>query len=321
MKKYIAWVVFGSVIYGCSTSHKLTGTNYVDLANGGQMQVDENFPTEIAGALGWGDLASDTLENVVEEFRFSFTSEFEPHHLIRVSKERNVTGSMVLYWRKKENINLLEPYKNMKQYLKGRCSAIYTTERYEYCIPNFKVEPNWGQVYSRLETRGIWVRPDQTDLALESLPDSNIWVMNTQVRLGDYFRTYTHTSPEQYAGLNGESNLLGIISELQTISNIQESPDNFNSYVGITSGKVGSKFFLCSETDTWRFNAEMEDLVNRSGLPNKIDYSTDGLFYVTISGTVQSVWYTNRNNNGYEKEITPSEIHSIRVVSKRECPK
>ena len=65
----------------------------------------------------------------------------------------------------------------------------------------------------------------------------------------------------------------------------------------------------------------MEDLVKISGLPNKIEYSDEDLFYVTVSGTVHSVWYTSRNNNGYEKEITPTEIHSIRLISKNECPK
>ncbi|GAB5410624.1 MAG: hypothetical protein BalsKO_29890 [Balneolaceae bacterium] len=317
-------ILFLSIIVslvGCKSSHKLTGTDYIDLSKGTEVTGGTQFPIEIAADLDWGNLSSDTLNRVREEFRIALISETEPFHLFRIyTKKRGVTGEAVLFWRKKRAMERTNTHENMKQYLKGKCDTFFETDNFGYCKPIYVIEPNWRKLHSNLEARNIWQISDQSELGLEQLPDSNIWVMTTQVRLGDYYRNYSHSNPEKYPAGDEKINILGILTQLQNTANNEYKPENFNVYSGITNGKKGASFTLCDESEVWRFNASLEELILSSGYPAKVTVQEEQYFYITISGVVEDEWYGNRSTSGFERVINPLEINSLYTVAKKECP-
>lgn len=309
------------LMISCKSSHKLTGTDYVDLSTGNEAIINSQFPAEIVIDQGWGDLSSDTLDNIKEEVRILLISEFEPHQLFRIYKEKKkIKGESILYWRNKKAIEKQYVHERMNQYLKGKCEEYFETENYGYCKPGYIDDPDWGKLYSNLEARNIWQIPDQSKLEIETLPDTNIWVMNTQVRLGSYFRSYTQTSPEQYPEVAERTNILGILTQLQLVTNNESQQENFNVYSGITNGKKDSGFMLCDESEVWRFNASLEELILTSGYPVKVEEKEDQIFYVTVSGRVEDEWYSYRNNSGFLRVIQPQEINNLITLTKKECP-
>lgn len=309
------------LLTGCKSSHKLTGTDYVELSSGETFSQTPDFPAEIIRALGWGDLASDTLKGVREEFRISLTSEVEPYHLFRVyTAKKGVKGESIFFWAKKRALERKNAHEDMKAYLKGKCNEFFETDNYEYCTPNYFPEPDWGKVYSNLEERNIWKIRDQSQLELTALPDTNIWKMSIQVRLEDYYRSYVHTSPEQYSGILERVDILGILSQLQLLANSTHKPENFNVYSGITNGKRNSSFILCDESEVWRFEASLEELISASGYPVTVEEKEDEYFYVTVSASVEDEWYGSRGATGFMRVIRPTEVNNIITLSKKECP-
>ncbi|RNC83921.1 MAG: hypothetical protein ED557_09120 [Balneola sp.] len=309
------------LLLSCSSGHKLTGTDYVDLSRTDSGVLSPYFPQQIADSLGWGDLSSAMLGKVKEEFRITLISEIEPFQLFRFSKGRRVQGESILYWVKGASSNELSHHENMKLYLKDRCTEFYETVSFGYCFPIYQTEPEWGKIYSVLDSRNIWTLPDQSEIPNVAAPESNEWVLNTQVRLGNYYRTYTHTTPGRYLSQMEQGNDLGmIIVEFQRLVQNQQVQDNFNTYSGITSGVNGSSFTLCNGSEVWRFNANLEDLLTSSGYPLQITQQEGMQFYITVSGTVSDEWYRSRSYSGYSRQITPTEVHGFEIVSGTTCP-
>ncbi len=320
--KNVFVIIIALLVFGCKSSHKMTGTNYVDLSTTERGTISPYFPQQIADSLGWGDLSSSTLEKVKEEFRVTLISEIEPFQLFRISKGRRVQGESILYWAKGINSNELSHHENMKLYLKDRCTEFYETISFGYCLPLYETEPDWGNIYSVLDSRNIWTLPDQSEIPDLSPPDSNEWVLNTQVRLGNYYRTYTHTTPGRYLPQMEQGSDLGIIIvEFQRLVQNQQQQDNFNTYSGITSGENGSSFTLCDGSEVWRFNGNLEELLTSSGYPLQITQQEGMQFYITVSGTVSDEWYRSRAYSGYSREITPTEVHGLEIVSGDNCPR
>lgn len=321
MKTKIYFVLVIALL-GCKSSHKLTGTDYIDLSTGTKATHSAQFPAEIVLHSGWGDLSSDTLDGIKEEFRISLISQTEPFHLFRIyTEKKGKKGEAILYWAKKRAYQRKNVHENMKQYLKGKCEIFFETENYGYCKPEYIIEPDWGRIYANLEARNIWQIPDQSQLELDALPDTNGWAMNTQVRLGDYYRSYSQSSPEKYPVIPEKIDIFGVLTQLQIAANSEYKPENFNIYSGITNGKRGSSFTLCDESEVWRFNASLEELISASGYPAKITEEEEQYFYITVSGIVEDEWYGNRSNFGFKRVINPSEINSISTLSKKECPR
>ncbi len=319
--KAVYLIILALLVFNCKSTHKLTGTDYVDLSTTERGVSSPYFPQQIADSLGWGDLSSATLGKVKEEFRVTLISEIEPFQLFRITKGKRVHGESILYWAKGIGSNELSHHENMKLYLKDRCTEFYETVSFGYCIPLYETEPDWGKIYSTLDSRNIWTLPDQSEIPDLAAPDSNEWVLNTQVRLGNYYRTYTHTTPGRYLSQMEQGASLGIIIvELQRLVQNQQEQDNFNTYTGITSGVKGSSFTLCDGSEVWRFNASLEELLSSTGYPLQITEQEDLQFYITVSGTVIDEWYRSRAYSGYSRQITPTEVHGLEIISRNTCP-
>lgn len=309
------------VLMGCKSSHKLSETDYTDLSAGSAIDVSETFPTEIATTLGWGDLSSDTLKGVKEEIRISLTSNIEPNHLFRVYKsKRKVKGASVLYWSKSKVFDVENSHENMNTHLKGKCSEFLETENFGYCIPDNSIDTDWKSMYTMLESNNIWLMPDQDNLEVESAPDSNIWVMTTQVRQENYFRNYSHTNPNKYIGGIEKIDLMNTLSQLQRITISQNEADNYNTYSGITTGLKNAPFILCDESEVWRLGASLEELIRANGYPVEVSENSEEYFYITVSGIVQDEWYGYMSDTGYKRAIQPVELNTLVILSNKECP-
>ena len=308
------------ILLSCSSSHKLTGTDYVDLSTTMKGTISPYFPQQIADSLGWGDLSSAELRKVKEEFRITLISEIAPFQLFRISRGKKVQGESVLYWPKGSSKEV-DHYENMPLYLKDRCNEFFETLSFEYCFPIYETEPNWEKVFNVLESGDVWTLPDQSEIPDIAVPDSNEWVINTQVRLDKFYRTYTHTTPGRYLSLMEQGGDLGIIIfEFQHLVQSQHELDNFDIYSGITTGVNGSSFTLCDGSEVWRFNANLEELLTASGYPLQITEQEELQFYITVSGTVDNEWYWNRAYSGFSRQITPSEIYGFEVIFDNKCP-
>ena len=209
----------------------------------------------------------------------------------------------------------------MQLYLKDRCTEFFETINFGYCKPEHEIEPDWKKIYSVLDSRNIWSLPDQPELPDIAKPDSNEWVMNTQVRFGNFYRTYTYTTSDRYlTQIDQESDLGIIIVEFQKLIQYQRQQDNFNAYSGVTSGVNGSSFTLCDGSEVWRFNANLKELLTSTGYPLQITDQKRLQFYITVSGTISDEWYRSQSYSGYSRQITPTDVHGIEVVSGGKCP-
>lgn len=319
-KRFWVALYIGAFLVGCSSSHKLTGTDFVDLSAGEIFPKSSLLPSEVVDSLGWGDLSSNTLSDVNEEFRFVLQSENEPFQLVRIFKKKKVKGESVIFWTKQKDEVTINAHDNMKRYLEKKCSEFFETLSYEYCLANYDTEPDWGRLFNLFESSGIWQALDESELEIEAKPEGKMWTFHTQVRLNNYYRSYSHSNPEQYPSLPEKTNVLKILNQLQSIFVSQKDPDNFNTYSGITTGKKGSAFILCDESEAWKFNVDLEELSKSGGIPITVEQNEENFYYITVSGTVDDIWYGNRLDLGFTREISPTELNTISVISNKKCP-
>lgn len=305
------------LLAGCNrTTNKLTDSNFNDLSVDPLPQRALSFPAEIEDSLGWGNLVESSFKKKQEEFRFVLTSNKAPYHLFKISNRKGIKGESILFWEKETSASLTDAFQNMEQHLNGRCSEFKETAQYQYCTPIYSVEPNWEQIYNALERDSIWTLSGQSS----SAQSGNSWKFNTQVRHGNYYRSYSYTNPDQSQKTSEILNALSVITQLNRVSESFLQADNFNTYSGITSGKLGSTFTLCDESEVWRFQSDLVTLVNSSGLPFSISSNDGLLFYVSVQGTLKDEWYANRENSGVQKTLFAEELNHISLVSKNKCP-
>lgn len=306
-----------TLVLGCNKSiNKLADANFSDLSVGEAPARVASFPIEIEDSLGWGSLLDGSFKKKHEEFRFMLSSNKAPFHLFRISNKKGFMGESVLFWEKGASASLNSAYQNMNQYLNGRCTDFKETPQYEYCTPIYANDPNWEIIYPRLERDSIWTLSGEPS----SSTTTEDWNFNVQVRQGNYYRAYSYTNPDQLQKTPQILNALSIITQLNRVSEAFLSADNFNTYTGITSGKLGSSFTLCDQSEVWRFQSDLATLVNKSGLPFSISDSDDQLFYVSLQGTLKDEWYSSRENTGFQKTLFPEELNHISLVSKNTCP-
>ncbi|MCG8374607.1 MAG: hypothetical protein MI700_13780 [Balneolales bacterium] len=319
------WVLYSTVLLcviffaGCGSSHKLSSVEYTDLGQGSAGFVHPEFPAELADSLGWGSLASSEYDKVKEEFRIAISSESYPFHLFRIQSGRRIKGESILYWPKAGTVDVFNVPTNMADYLKGTCDEIRQTQNFEYCFPILTNEIDWGVAYDNLERNNIWTLPDISAMDIEASEDRSGWTIHTQVRLGDYYRSFHHISPDQYGGSAEALNILAVSSQLRIITSSFSLPQNFNTYQGITSGVRGAEFVLCDNSEVWRFNADLSELLTENGYPTISQGQDSLLFFVDVKATVRDEWYAQRAN-GFSKVITPSEVNSFSMVSTTTCP-
>ncbi|MEQ9264522.1 MAG: hypothetical protein RLN81_04835 [Balneolaceae bacterium] len=214
------------LLMGCNrTTNKLADSNFRDLSVEPLPQRALSFPAEIEDSLGWGNLVESPFKKKQEEFRFVLTSNKAPYHLFKISNRKGIKGESVLFWEKETSASLTDAFQNMEQHLNGRCSEFKETAQYQYCTPIYSVEPNWEQIYNALERDSIWTLSGQSS----SAQSGNSWKFNTQVRHGNYYRSYSYTNPDQSQKTPEILNALSVITQLNRVSESFFKTDNFKS--------------------------------------------------------------------------------------------
>lgn len=303
------------IVTACSSTHKMSETNYQDLSSGSVVQSNPAFPGEVEQAAGWGSIIDGKFKKGQEEMRFNLTSESEPFHLFRVTNRKKVGGEIILYWQKGD----IAKSETMKDFMNGRCEEIQETQNYEYCYPLFVDEPNWELLYKSLESSNVWTISDQPETTLDSLDGNSYWKIDVELRLKNYYRTYDHISPDQYQEMEAGKLATSIAGRLNTMTYNFLTAENFDTYSGITNGKPGSDFIECNKNEVWRFNGSLQDLIERSGYPVTVEEQENIFFYVTVQGTIREIWHSNRGESGAVKNLFPSEINNISVVTTGSC--
>ena len=323
MKGIVTGVFVAFLLLACKSPHKFADTEYVDLSQGQPLNPDAVFPAELGDSLGWGQLSELELKKNDEEIRFTLYSQKKPFHLFRITKKgKKIKGESILYWPKEKGMDLQSPYNNMWQYLNKRCADFAETPNYDYCTPVYTddVEPNWEAVYNALQGSGIWKTPDGDALSENASPSEMPWTLNIQLRIGDYYRELTHSNPEQYIRSDEYLRLMSVVSQLKGVTSRFRYAENFDGYEGITRGEKGSKLILCDQSEAWRFNSDLGELINKAGVPAAFDIRDSLMFYVKVQGEVHDEWYSERERSGFQRTIVASELNDFAVVSELKCP-
>ncbi len=303
------------VFTACSSTHKLSETSYQDLSSGSVVQGNPAFPSEVEEAVGWGDITEGKFKKGQEEMRFNLSSDSEPYHLFRITNRKKVGGEVILYWEKEDIVKS----ERMKDFMNGRCEEILETQSYEYCVPLYVEEPNWQLLYNSLESSNVWTVSDQHAITTDSLDQNSYWKIDVELRVKNFYRSYEHISPDQYQDVEAGKLATNIAGRLNTMTYNFLTAENFDTYSGITNGKPGSDFIECNKNEVWRFNGSLQKLIERSGYPVALEEQENMYFYITVQGTIREIWHSNRGKSGAVKNLYPSEINNISVVSSGTC--
>lgn len=312
-KKPILLAIF--IVTACSSTHKMSETSYQDLTSGSVVQSNPAFPSEVEEAVGWGNITEGKFKKGQEEMRFNLTSQSEPYHLFRITNRKKVGGEVILYWEKED----IAKSERMNDFMKGRCDEIFETQSYEYCYPIYMTEPNWPLLYNSLESSNVWTIQDQAELSVDSLDEQSYWKIDVELRLRDYYRSYDHVSPDQYRDVEAGRLATSIAGRLKTMTYNFLAAENFDTYSGVTNGKPGSDFIECNKNEIWRFNGNLQELIEQSGYPVSLEGQENIYFYITVQGTIREVWHSNRGESGAVKNLYPSEINNISIVETGTC--
>lgn len=312
---YIAFL--GLMLIGCDTTHKLTGTDYVDLEAEQAPTVAENYPTEIIEAVGWSDITTELKPKGTEEVRFWFSSEIYPAHLFKMEKGKrgDVEGEVLLYWANDTTHAHSDfTHQIMKRYLEGTCTEFYTVDAYGYCIPVLDDNLKWSSIYAAAESHDFWQIPGGVDAA----ETERNWQMYVQMRLRNYYRDYQQVNAHVYEDEALKTQVIQLVRAVRNIENRFESAVGTNGFEGITDG---TSFTLCDSSETWKFAGNLSGLLKEAGLTTSVKTKEgSSLYYVLVKGRIAPIWYYEWADNEFDRTLFPNEIYDIRSVNRFECP-
>lgn len=312
-------LIIGVLFMGCDSTHKLTDTDYVDIKNERAPDMPEDYPEAIIEEAGWSDITTKLKENEEnEEFRVWLRSSVYPAHIFKLKKgKKGVKGEGILYW----NIDTTasgDGMMNLKMqnHLFGTCTEFFKVEAFGYCVPEYSENINWDSIYNAIESRGFWQLQGEGDRSGET--DKN-WQMYVQMRLGNYYRAYTHQNPEVYADAMLSNDVRQLSKAVKLIADQFKQNISTNTFEGITDGE---RFTLCDSSEVWQFRGELNRLLARAGLQTNVNTENDdALYYVVIKGRVNPIWYNDWAVGELDRSIMPNGIYNIRSVSEIKCPK
>ncbi|MEX0845996.1 MAG: hypothetical protein WD022_11985 [Balneolaceae bacterium] len=316
MNKLMA-LMFGMLLIGCDTTHKLTGTDYVDIEMESAPDVVPGYPQAIIEEAGWNDITTELKSKDEEEFRIWLNSPVYPGNLYKLTKDkkRNVEGEGILYW-PVDNTRSNEGFthQKMKRYLEGICTEFFQIEEYGYCYPEFIDDISWGSIYNVIESQGFWQIPNGTEIVA---PEKE-WQMYVQMRLRNYYRDYTHHSPQEYEDAELRKNVIALAKAVKLITNRFKSNTNTNTFEGVTDGTA---FTLCDSSETWKLNGDLNKLLAKSGIKSTINTEEkESLYYVMVKGRVTNIWYDEWATGEFDRKLSPTDIYKIQVVHEIACP-
>ena len=112
------------------------------------------------------------------------------------------------------------------------------------------------------------------------------------------YRTFSYNNPDTYASTAEALDIMAMAAQLRQIAVNFSPPQNYYTYLGITSGVKGSAFVPCGSDEIWRFNGDISELTNQNGLPITFVDQDSIRFLVKVEGTIRDEWYAQRNNTG-----------------------
>lgn len=307
----------GLIWAGCNSSHKLTGTDYVDIETESAPEVISGYPSAVIEDAGWNDITTKLKERSDnEEFRIWLNSPIYPANLFKLTKgKKEVKGEAILYW-KRDTAEVVSDFTHptMQQYLWGTCTEFFTVENYGYCFPEFEDEVDWEFIYNTIENQGFWQLPGGVD----GSQTEKEWQMYVQMRLGNYYRHYVHQSPEGYEDAELRNRVQRLSGAVKRISNRYKQNISTNLFEGITDGGA---FTLCDSSEVWEFDGNLNRMLERAGLKTTVNtIEEESLYYITVKGRVSTVWYNEWATGEFDRVLVPNEIYNIRVVNKFKCP-
>lgn len=315
--KYASIAFLGLILIGCDTTHKLTGTDYVNLESEQAPPVAANYPSELIETVGWSDITSELKPKGAEEVRFWLSSEIYPAHLIKMEKGKrgDVEGEVLLYWpidTTKTRVDFT--HQIMKRYLEGTCTEFFTTGEYGYCFPELEDNMKWSSIYAASESQDFWQLPGGADAA----EAERTWQMYVQMRLRNYYRDYQHVNAHTYEDEALKTSVIQLVRAVRNLKNRMDAAVGTNSFEGITDG---TSFTLCDSSETWEFAGDLSRLLEDAGLTMNVKTEEDSsLYYVLVKGRLAPIWYYEWADNEFDRTLFPNEIYDIRAVNRFECP-
>jgi hypothetical protein len=315
--KYACIAFLGLVLIGCDTTHKLTGTDYVDIETEQTPPVAVDYPSQIIEAVGWSDITSELKPKGTEEVRFWMSSDLYPAHLFKMEKDKRgeVQGEVLLYWPNDTTKNSSDfTHQMMKRYLEGTCTEFFTTASYGYCFPELDETIKWSSIYVAAESQDFW----QIPAGVNAAKAERNWQMYVQMRLRNFYRDYQHVNAHDYEDEVLKTQIIQLVRAVRNIKNRFESAVGTNSFEGITDG---TSFTLCDSSETWEFNGDLTRLLENAGFTMQVKTEEDNsLYYIMVKGRLAPIWYYEWATNEFDRRLYPNEIYDIRAVNKFECP-
>lgn len=315
--KYVYILFWGLMLIGCDTTHKLTGTDYVDLESEQAPPVVTDYPSAITKAVGWDDITTDLKPKGTEEIRFWLTSTVYPSHLIKLTKSNKgeVEGEVILYW--PNDTTLVQQdftHQKLKHYLEGMCTEFHTAGLFGYCYPGLDEDIRWGTIYTAIESQDFW----QLQAGVNTADTEKNWKMYVQMRLRNYYRDYQHVNSHAYEDEALKGEVISLVRAVRLINNRFHSANENNLFEGITDG---TSFTLCDSSETWEFMGDLNQLLENAGLKTNVKTEKEqSLYYTLMKGRIAPVWYDAWATGEFDRRFFSNEIYDIRAVNDFKCP-
>ncbi|MEO1022284.1 MAG: hypothetical protein AAFW89_07045 [Bacteroidota bacterium] len=266
----------------CSNSHKLSGTNHINLAEQASA-VSPAYPSALLDSLGWAPIDQRTgQESSGEERIYLVLTHPDTHQeLVLLKKEgRAYSGARMLFW----NVEGTEQERINRQneklyYLSGRCSETGILGNTGFCVPEQTLPVNWEEMFHQLERNEIWKLTPEG-----SAPSPTGRSIRVQVRTGDYYRSYAYGVSETQERSQPISSIVNTLA-LSRANYARGS--NLNTYRGLTTGVLNSDFIRCDDSKKLQFGGNLLYTIKQSGIFVEPNANTTQWYYVVIQGQVK----------------------------------
>jgi hypothetical protein len=258
-----------------------------------------------------------------------------PKELYRFSERGDrVRGELVYYWsREPGGLSRDErPGETMHDLMlytmRGRCDRFTTSTEAAACRARYRREPPWKGALRAAEALGLWTLPDPSVLPRENTVGFDGSTMVVELRDGPRYRTYRYHDPGTHPQWPSDSQAVRILGALQAIDSLEQRPDVWRVYRGLTSGRYRSAFRPCDGNESWDFYSDLRTLLEhadprvRAVAPAAALDTTakvDTLFEVEVLGELTPEWLARRWESKFPRALQVMKLRAVRAVASDGC--
>jgi hypothetical protein len=319
-----------------ASSSQIVGANADSIPNDSWVEIYFSSFDEAEKAAQLAPLRETPLRPGEREIRLWNQVELGvPKQLHRFTeRDGRVRGEVVYYWSREpgglaRDERPGETMHDLMLYtMRGRCDRFTTSTEAAACRARYRREPPWKGALRAAEALGLWTLPDPSVLPKENTVGFDGTTMVVELRDGARYRTYQYHNPGMHPQWPSDSQAVRILGAMQAIDSLEQPPDVWRVYRGLTSGRYRSAFRSCDGHETWEFFTDLRTLLEnadpavRSAAPAAALDTTvrdDTMFEVEALGELAPEWLARRWETKYPRALQVIRLRAVRAVTSDGC--